>query len=142
MKSLKYIFCFTFLVACSGNTENENCKFLLDINVNTSINLSLPQYSQLQFDTQSIYIPNFGNGGIIVTNAVTNYLAWDASDPNHAPSSGCHLEISGLEATCSCGDGNTYSLINGQPLNGSTLVCGLKNYRIDKSGNNLLISNY
>lgn len=143
MKYLLYLFLAVNLLACSGSrNENENCKFLLDLNVNLSINLSLPQYSQLQFDTESVYIPNVGNNGIIVTNAVTNFLVWDASDPNHSPSNSCRLEISGLEATCSCGDGNTYSLINGQPLKSSTLVCGLKNYRVEQSGNTLIISNY
>tara|TARA_R110002050_G_scaffold30963_6_gene79295 strand:+ start:2276 stop:2704 length:429 start_codon:yes stop_codon:yes gene_type:complete len=142
MKYRFSLFLTIFFMACSGpGNENENCKFLLNLNVKVRVYLNLPQYSQLQFDTESVYIPNVGNNGIIVTNAVTSFLAWDASDPNHSPNSCSALEISGLEATCGCGDGNTYSLINGQPLNSSTLVCGLKNYRVEKVGNTLLISN-
>lgn len=142
MKPLLFFFSFLLLIACSGNSiSNENCNFLLNVNVRATINLNLPQYSELQFVSNSVYIPNQGNGGIIVTNAGSGYFAWDASDPNHTPSSSSILKISGLEATCSCGNNNTYSLINGQPLGDSSLLCGLKNYRVDVSGNTLFITN-
>ena len=130
------------LLSCSKNNINDsNCKFLLNIGVNTTINLNLPQYSQLQFTSNSVYVPNVGNGGLIITNSGTGFLAWDASDPNHTPSTCSQLEISGLEGTCGCSDGNVYSLITGQPLNNSDLRCGLKAYRVEVSGNNLFISN-
>lgn len=133
---------FAILTACSGDSvTNENCKFLLNVGVNVTLNLSLPQYSQLQFVSNSAYIANAGNGGIIVTNAGTGYFAWDAADPNHNLSSCSVLQISGLEATCQCADHNTYSLVNGQPLGNSSLQCGLKNYRVEQNGNTLLISN-
>lgn len=142
MKLLRFSILLLLLAACSGNSvTNENCNYLLNINVNATINLSLPQYSQLQFVSNSVYIPNQGNGGIIVTNAGTGYLAWDASDPNHTPSNCSVLEITGLEGTCGCSDENTYSLVNGQPLGDSSLLCGLKNYRVEQTGNTLLISN-
>jgi hypothetical protein len=151
MRSLFLLFSFVLLTTCSGNSvDNPNCRFLLEGEVNLPINLNLPEYSQLQFDLQSVYVRNVGNGGIIVINAVTSYLAWDASDPNHTPN-GCVLKASGVNATCECSDKNTYSLINGQPLghllpNGdiepdSGLLCSLKFYRVEQSGNNLLISN-
>lgn len=142
MRSLFFSLLLLLLTACSENSvNNENCRYLLNVNVNASINLSLPQYSQLQFVSNSVYIPNQGNGGIIVTNAGSGFFAWDASDPNHALSSCSVLEISGLEATCGCSDQNTYSLVNGQPLGDSSLFCGLKNYRVEQNGNTLLISN-
>jgi len=130
------------LISCSGSdTINDNCNFLLNVGVNVNINLNLPQYSQLQFVSNSVYISNAGNAGIIVTNTGSGFLAWDASDPNHAPSACSVLNISGLEGTCSCSDDNTYSLVNGQPLGNADLRCGLKNYRLEQNGNNLLISN-
>ena len=142
MKNFFYLVLMVCVCACSGTgNENENCKFLLNLDVNVYINLSLPQYSQLQYVSNSVYIANVGNAGIIVSNIGSGFMAWDASDPNHSPNNSCHLEISGLEATCSCGDENTYSLVTGQPLNSSTLVCGLKNYRVEQSGNTLLVSN-
>ena len=66
MKStISAIILFLILASCSNNSnENENCKFLLDIGVNEVVNLNLPQYSQLQFAGNSVYIANAGNGGM------------------------------------------------------------------------------
>jgi len=136
---LPFIVCFV-LAGCSKNDSvNENCKFLLDLGVNTSINLNLPQYSQLQFISNSIYIPNEGNKGIIVTNTGTGFVAWDAADPNHAQQSCSIVNGTGLEGTCGCADANTYSFITGQSL-GTALSCTLKRYRVEQSGNTLFIS--
>lgn len=144
MRSLFLLFSFVLLTTCSGDSvDNPNCRFLQDYKVNLTINLNLPEYSQLQFPGNSIYIGgNYGNAGIIVTCLVNDqYFAWDASDPNHVPSNCSAVIGSGLEGTCGCGDGNKYSFVNGQPLENASLVCALKNYRIEQSGNNLLISN-
>jgi nitrite reductase/ring-hydroxylating ferredoxin subunit len=136
------IILFITLVSCSKNSnENENCKFLLDIGVNEVVNLNLPQYSQLQFAGNSVYIANAGNGGILIASTGADFFAWDAADPNHAQSSCSVLVNSGLNATCGCADKNEYSLVNGLPLNNSELRCGLRNYRVERNGNTLLISN-
>jgi len=131
-----------FTMSCSkSNVNNRNCRFLLNIGVNTSINLNVLPYSSLQFVSNSVYVPNAGNGGIIVTNSGTGFLAWDASDPNHSPNTCSKLEINGLEGTCGCSDANVYSLITGQPLSDPDLNCGLKAYRVEQSGSDLIISN-
>lgn len=141
MKPFIYTFCFVLLTACSNTVENEHCKYLLNLKFNTSINLSLPQYSQLQFAGNSIYIENFGNKGIIVASTGVDFLAWDAADPNHAQTDCSKLVNSGLNATCGCSDKNTYSLVTGQITGSSALPCSLRNYRVEKSGNVLYISN-
>ncbi len=142
MKSSFYLLLFAVILSCSGNSvDNKNCRFLLNVGVNVSINMNLPQYSQLQFISNSVYISDAGNAGIIVTNTGSGYLAWDASDPNHAPSSCSALTISGLNGTCGCGDENTYSLVTGQAIGNSELQCSLKNYRVEQNGNVLLIYN-
>lgn len=131
-----------FLVSCSKNEVNKNCNFLLNAGVNFTINLDLPQFSNLQFQNNSVYIPNQGNGGLIVTSTGIGILAWDASDPNHIPSE-CSIMtiIGGINAKCNCDDENEYSLITGQSLN-NPLPCALKNYRVEQTGNNsYLISN-
>lgn len=133
---------FLILASCSNNSnENENCKFLLDVGINVVVNLNLPQYSQLQFAGNSVYISNAGNGGILIASTGADFFAWDAADPNHAQSSCSVLVNSGLNATCGCEDKNEYSLINGLPLNNSDLRCSLRNYRVEQNGNTLLISN-
>jgi nitrite reductase/ring-hydroxylating ferredoxin subunit len=142
MKSYLYIPLFALIISCSDNsTDNKNCRFLLNIGVNVSINMSLPQYSQLQFISNSVYVPNVGNAGIIVTNTGSGYLAWDAADPNHTPSNCSTLNVSGLNAICGCEDKNTYSLVTGQAIGNGNLICSLKNYRVEQSGTNLRIYN-
>ncbi len=143
---MKYLFFSSLicllLVSCSKNAVNSNCNFLLNAGVNFTVNLDLPQFSNLQFQNNSVYIPNQGNGGLIVTSTGIGILAWDASDPNHAPSA-CSIMtiIGGINAKCNCDDENEYSLITGQSLN-DPLPCALKNYRVEQTGNNsYLISN-
>jgi hypothetical protein len=138
--------CFVLLlsitmVSCSkSNVNNSNCKFLLNIGVNLNINLNLPQYSQLQFISNSVLIPNAGNKGVIVTNSGTGFLAWDAGDPNHSQSTCSVVNGSGLVGTCGCVEANTFSFITGQSL-GTALPCTLKPYRVEQSGNTLIITN-
>lgn len=139
----KFILCCILIIsACSGNSEqDENCNFLLNINVNTFINLNLPEYGQLQFSGNSVYIPNLGNGGIIVAFTGIDYYAWDAADPN-IPQSSCSILVNnGLEATSSCDNKNTYSLVNGLPLEDASLQCALKFYAVEQTGNTLRIFN-
>lgn len=141
MRPLYILICFLILTNCSGNRdENENCKFLLDIPFSISINLNLPQYSQLQFAGNSVYIPNVGNRGVIVAYTGADYFAWDAADPNQVQSSCAIIENSGLEGTSQCDNKNQYSLVTGQPLNNGTLQCSLRNYRVDQNGSGLTIS--
>jgi hypothetical protein len=133
---------FLILASCSKSDNNDsNCNFLLNIGVNTSINLNLPQYNPLNFISNPVYIPNEGNGGIIVTNTGTGFVAYDASDPNHSPNNCSILSIDSLEGVCGCSDENKYSLFTGQPLENPDLRCGLKSYRTELNGNNLLIFN-
>jgi hypothetical protein len=68
-------------------------------------------------------------------------MAWDASDPNYIPGTCAALSPSGLNANSNCGSGNTYSLVTGQALENGELRCSLKFYRVEQSGNTLLITN-
>ena len=134
-----FIFLFLLLLtACSKNDALNRCNYLLNLAVNVTINLNLPLYSQLQFTSNSVYIANQGNGGIIVTNVGTGLRAWDASDPNHTPSSCSIMQIVGANAKCGCQDANEYSLFTGGSL-GTQLPCGLKEYRVSPSGSNSYI---
>ncbi len=131
----KFLICL-FLVACSKNNTDKNCNFLLNAGVNYNLNLNLPQFSDLQFPSNSVYVANQGNGGIIITNNGTGLVAWDASDPNHAPSACSIMTITGgINAICNCNDANEYSLITGQSLN-DPLPCTLKIYRVEQTGSN------
>lgn len=132
---------FFIFLSCEKDNTNSNCNYLIDIGVSTSINMNLPQYSQLKFVNNPVYIENQGNGGLIVIKVSEGfYRAWDAYDPNHYANSCSLLEINGIEGSCGCEDNNTYSLITGQSLN-QVLPCGLKEYPASQSGNTIIINN-
>jgi nitrite reductase/ring-hydroxylating ferredoxin subunit len=139
-KIIILILIMPLIFSCEKDEVLSQCSYLANIGVNYEVNLNLPQYNQLNFISNSVHIPNIGNGGVIVTNSGTGYLAWDASDPNHINSTCSIMVITGLESKCNCPDENSYSLITGQSL-GIALECGLKAYRVEVNGNNLFISN-
>jgi hypothetical protein len=129
-------------VGCTkDNNSDPNCNFLANLNVAASLNLNLSQYNQLTFPNNPVYVPNEGNGGIIVNNTGTGFVAFDAADPNHVFSNCSVLSISGLEGVCGCNEANKYSLFTGQPLENSELRCGLKAYFVEINGNTLFVSN-
>ena len=130
-----------FTYSCSSNINDSRCNFLLNLDIYYEVNLNLPQYSDLNFVSNSVYVPDVGNGGIIIVNSGTGFLAWDASDPNHEILPCSILNINGLEATSSCAQQNTYSLITGQSV-GTVLNCTLKAYRVESVGNVLIISSF
>jgi len=143
MKAVKFYFIIGLILisGCTKNNIDNRCNYLLNLDIYYEINLNLPQYSELNFISNSVYIPNVGNGGIIVVNSGSGYLAWDAADPNRTNLPCSVLTISGLEATSNCAEQNTYSLITGQSI-GVALTCSLKPYRVESSGNILIISSY
>jgi hypothetical protein len=142
MKKIAVFFLISLLfLSCSKKDDNNsNCNFLQNVGVNTSLNLNLPQYNDLNFISNPIYISGQGNGGLIVTNTGTGFVALDAADPNHMLNTCSILTISGLEGICGCVDANKYSLFTGQPLENPDLRCGLKAYRAELSGNILIIN--
>ncbi len=124
------------IVSCSKNDTDKNCNFLVNAGVNFTVNMNLPQFNDLQFPSNSVYVVNQGNGGVFVTNTGSSIMAWDAADPNHTFSN-CSIMtlIDGISAKCNCNDENKYELISGQSL-GDPLPCSLKNYRVEQTGNN------
>lgn len=141
MKKLLFIIPFLFLTNCKGDDTINNCNFLIDVGVSASVNLNLPEYSQLMFSLNSVYIANQGNAGIYVINVGNgNYRAWDAADPNHVQTNCSFLQRDDIIVTCTCPDQNEYDLLTGQKR-GDPLPCGLKEYRVTVSGSNISITN-
>lgn len=141
MKKLSLILSFLLLMSCGNDDTINRCNFLLNVGVNVSLNLNLPEFSELMFTSTVRYIPNQGNGGIYVINVGNNtFRAWDAFDPNHVPDSCSLLQLNGVDVTCGCADENSYSLFTGQSL-GDPLPCSLREYRTNFSGANLVITN-
>ncbi|RKE98534.1 Rieske (2Fe-2S) protein [Ichthyenterobacterium magnum] len=141
MKRFLLGFSLIILTACSSDNSVNNCNFLLDLNVNASLNLSLPQYAPLLVTSGVYFEPSQGNKGIYIINTGNDtYRAWDATDPNHVVSSCSFLQRDGVNVTCGCDDQNEYSLFTGQNF-GDPLPCGLFEYRATLSGNTVVVSN-
>jgi hypothetical protein len=132
-----------FIFACSKNDRVQTCNFLANnAIVDASVNLNLPQYSQLQFTGNSVYIANEGIAGVYLSNVGNNsFRAFEAADPAHAPTPCSMLTNEGGIGTCGCSDANQFSLLTGQGVNTDT-PCLLKEYLVESAGNNTLyISN-
>ncbi|WBL22680.1 Rieske (2Fe-2S) protein [Zunongwangia sp. HRR-M8] len=131
------------LTGCSSSDDNlNNNPNLVNINFGFNINLDLPQYNQLNFPGNQIAIYNEGIGikGVVIYNINNDlFLAYELSDPNHAPNDCSAMEMNGIEATCSC-EGNVYNIISGEQVKGNGEYA-MKPYRVEKRGNTITISN-
>jgi nitrite reductase/ring-hydroxylating ferredoxin subunit len=145
MKKITYaILTLIFILSCSNDDTSNRNPYLADANFSFDINLNLPLYGSLSTPGSSIYIGNNNVGikGVFVYNTGSGYLAWEASCPNHTPSSCSTMVIEGgTTCRCDCED-YLYSLANGSPLSDSEkkLHC-LLFYRVDINGNVLVVSN-
>ena len=141
---IKFSIILNFIVSsCSKNSLNRN-PFLPEIDFEFTINLNLPLYNDLKFTGGSTLLTDFGHKGIILYNLNNNnYLAWEASCPNHKPNSCSKTKIMGSLTECEC-ESYQYSLATGQLLNPSpneTNQYPMINYGVRVSGNNLVIYN-
>ena len=115
IKKFSILIIFVF-ISCNKNSVIRN-PFLAELDFEFSININLPLYNNLKFTGGSVLINNFGHKGIILYNLNNNnYLAWEASCPNHKPNSCSKTEINGSLTVCGC-ENYQYSLATGQILN-------------------------
>jgi hypothetical protein len=141
MKAIFLLIGLSLLISCESDDDSRRNPNLLNINVNYEVNLSLPQFNNLNFSGNSVYVPGQGNLGLIIVNSGSSFLAWDAADPNLVPNDCSRLIIDGLNAASSCNEPpNSYSLITGQPLI-DNLRFPLYAYRVTENGGVLRIFN-
>ncbi len=147
MKFLYSTLCLSMvLLSCNTNDDLQNgCVSVLlpnyGFDTGTTINMSLPQYSGLQFAGNALYIGGYSVKGFYIYNNGSGYVAFEASDPAHAPSSCSLMTLSGITLSCACDDDeNEYELLTGQQTQGATGNC-LKAYRIEQSGTILRVYN-
>lgn len=134
------IFCLIF-TACTSDDNYRNNPYLVDLNFVFTINLDLPQYNELNFAVNSVTTTNYGIKGVVIFNLNgSQFFAYELTDPNHPPSTCSTLKVEGTEAVCGCEDGNRYSIITGELLEGEGEY-PLKPYQVVRQGNILEISN-
>jgi len=141
-KRFSALLIFISLLACSDDDVRFNNPNLLNVQFGIELNLSFPEYSQLNFTGNAIYIggQGIGNDGIIVANTGSGFVAWDASDPNRIPGNCTRLQPNFPTASNSCNPQSSYSLVTGQPLE-DDLEFGLLNYRVEESSGSIFVSN-
>ena len=110
MKKYLVLLVLPFLMGCDKENFSNNNPYLPNYGFSLNINMSLPQYSNLQFPSNAVYINNGSAGvrGIFVFNTGSGYVAFDAACPNQALSSCSTMTLSGINAICGC-DSATYS---------------------------------
>ena len=115
MKKYLILFVLPLFFGCDKENFSNNNPYLPSYSFSLNINLSLPQYSNLQFPSNAVYINNGSAGirGIFVFNTGSGYVAFDAACPNQALSSCSTMTLSGINVVCPCDDA-IYSLFTGQ----------------------------
>ena len=138
----KYIL-FTFLLVfmgCDKDNFSNNNPYLPNYSFAYNINLSLPQYSSLQFPSNAVYVNagNTGIRGVFVFNTGGGYVAFDAACPNQALTSCSTMTLNGINVICPC-DNVSYSLFSGQAQG---MQYPMKQYRVEQLDNfNLRVYN-
>ncbi len=141
LTSLCFVFVVAFsLVSCEDDDLRRDNPNLLNLRFDVTLNKSLPAYNQLNFPGNAIYYPGVANKGLLVINTGAGILAFDAADPNVIPKDCSLLQINGLVGTSSCNPPNSYSLVDGLPMQDG-LQYPLYNYRVQESGNTIRIYN-
>lgn len=132
------------LLACSNDRGQRN-PYLPEVNFRFEINLNLPLYAPLTNPGSPIYIasPGVGIRGVFIINNGFDFVATEATCPNHSPSACSTMQIEGQNAVCSCEDFE-YSLFTGQQLgrpNDGKQYFDMLVYQTRLSGNLLAIFN-
>lgn len=140
-KLLLLIPLFISLLGCSSSDDNyRNNPNLPNVNFRFQLNLSFPEYNDLQFPGNSYATYNHGVKGVVIYNINNSqFVAFELSDPNHPPSSCSGMTVNGVIASCGCDD-NEYNVITGELSEGSGEYT-MKPYRVQRSGNILEVYN-
>ncbi len=143
MKRILGIFLLILTLACDSDRPERN-PFLQEIGFRFEINLNLPLYSPLTNPGNPVYIGTQGVGirGVFVINTgFDQYRAFEATCPNHIPSSCSTMEIASQTAVCPCED-YEYSLFTGQQTNrpdDGMRYYNMLEYRATPSGSNVVV---
>ena len=126
----------TLLFSCSDSGFKNINPYLPNYSVIIDLNLNLPEYSNLKFVSNAVFIPGKGVRGVVVFNTGIGYKAYDAACPNQALASCSTMTLKGINLVCPC-DKEEYSLFSGQ----GKLQYPLKEYRVQVNGDVIRVYN-
>ena len=137
MKSSLYILSISLLIA-SCNSKDD---YIKEVYVNILIDLSLPEYSDLQVSGNSIFIDG-GVEGIIIYHGVGDYYKVYDRNCSYEPSLACSVIDSVSSGVAYCGCCTSAFLLgqDGAAANSPALL-PLKEYYWTLSGSQMRISN-
>ncbi|MDA0177691.1 hypothetical protein [Mesoflavibacter profundi] len=144
IKLLPLLVFILLIFSCDKDDDNNNNNYIPDIVFDTqnSIDTSLPQYNDLQFDGNHLVLNAFGYNAIVIYNVGNgNYVSFELTDPNHAPSNCSRLSVDGITASCNCDDNNSYNIVNGGAFDGTTGNFSLKQYFVEVNGSVIRVYN-
>lgn len=143
-----YVILFFALLLPMEGCHDSDTNYVPYVPVALSVNLNLR--NELKVPGNSIYIPEYGYGGIIIyclnydlmSPANSEYYAYDATCLFER-SSDCRVEVEDNLVFAVCPEcGTRYSLLDGRPQTGAATLYPLKSYVVRVSSNELKISNY
>lgn len=145
------VFCIlllaTLLLPSSGCDDSEK-NYVPYVPVSLTVNLDLR--NELKIPGNSLYIPEYGFGGIIIfclnydlmTPLNSEYYAYDATC-TYERSSDCRVELEDNMVFAICPKcGTRYSMLDGRPQSGAKTLYPLKSYAARIYSNELKITNY
>lgn len=131
------------LLSCSkSDVKQSQNPYLTNPVVSMTLNLNLPEYNPLKFPGNYITTSQGIKGIVVYCVSDDYYIAFDLTDPNHVPNYCSRMEISGIIATCPCpNEDNSYFIISGQHTTEPDAKYPMQQYRAERNGNSIVISN-
>ena len=122
-----YLLIISLLIS-SCHSKDGNCKYIEEVYVDILVDLSLPQYSDLQIIGNSIFIEG-GVEGIIIYRGNGNYYKIYDRNCSYEPCLTCSVidSVDGVAAYCGCCDSAFLLEQDGTPGNSPALL-PLKEY--------------
>ena len=140
----KIISLLLLIISGCGKDVIDRNPYLNSVSFNIYLNLNLPSYDHLRYAGGGVSLRQGGINGLLVFNLNGNdYLAWEATCPNHPVRECSVLTITGVLAGCSC-ENFEYSLATGQMINSkenTENTYPMLFYNVRRTRNTLIISN-
>ncbi|CAL2056992.1 hypothetical protein [Tenacibaculum sp. 190524A05c] len=114
MKKILILFIGLLMFNCSDSTNINNCFF--GITLNETINLSNPQFIDIQVPGGSTIVNLGGRRVLIIRRTSTAFKAYDMECPERDCNS--FMTFDGLKMICPCTQ-KEYNSLNGSPIDGN-----------------------